>query len=68
MALVSSGDAGIYADALSEKELEKALRQVFDSETLRRQKSEACLALARSRTWEDAARKTLAVCAEAAGA
>ena len=26
------------------------------------------LLLARSRTWEDAARKTLAVCAEAAGA
>jgi glycosyltransferase involved in cell wall biosynthesis len=55
------GDAGTYIDPTKPEELETALIQVLESESLRQRMREAGLRAARMLTWDAAARQMMAL-------
>ena len=55
------GDGGLFIDPSQPEELEVALTQVLESESLRSQMREAGLAAARQLTWESAAQQMIAL-------
>ncbi len=55
------GEAGIYIDPTKPEELETALIQVLESESLRCRMREAGLAAARKLTWDAAARQMMSL-------
>jgi glycosyltransferase involved in cell wall biosynthesis len=53
------GDGGLFIDPSQPEELEVALTQVLESESLRSQMRDAGLAAARQLTWESAAQQMI---------